>query len=1092
MNIRSWKQIGLKNRLGENQRKLYKQLIDFHEKVGKELADIYQGAIKAISETSNPDRLAQTAHSCRELMSVFKIKIFRRRGYSISKEDIKSVLNEMDPSGNPPNELIEALQISWPKLYGYFSKIAHHESKSRPNVFSERFEELESTFLILTQPSIQTFDEIDKLIRRSPTLKNVDEAIKRLKNNVLADHFYEKVNVTWLMLLEKAGVFRNPPNAIIEDKTIRFPPWPQVKLLLRATETQPKKVFNIMKNCRLLINRNQLNIHILENFIDCAIKMPPQYAKNLFTLINTKKWSQCLYYFFLPEKLADLSEYLASKGEIKSALHITEILLDVTIDDSEKINNVADRNRIVWQEAKPYYELWEFEHIIKNKTKVLREKAPERLIEIVCKKLAKAIFLNLKQHRKKDEDDSSYVWRQQISYSAHYSDDIRDVFIDTINELIQTIGKKQPSELTKSIEIFKSHKYLIFRRIEIYTYSLFLDNFKKEIGKTLTNADILYDDKMQNEYLNLLEKAYAGLETSTQNKILTLIENRPREKKKYKNYWQLQYLHRIKNHLPSALNEKYNQYLSKYGEPHYDEWTTRIGVGPTSPLSVDDLENMVKANKSAGIVEYLKTWKSSNETYEEPSPEGLGRNLEELIKKYPEEFSKNALLFYDKKIRPVYIYHFFSGLCNAVKEKKMTDWHCIIELAKKIIFSKNLFIFELSKDEMEPDWDSVYLSIVKLIRDGLFAAHNISFDKRNDVWTMLEKLSSHKEPDFEYEQKCGGDNMDPATMSVNTIRGEVIHTIIDYALWCAMNLKQKILVEEAKKILETHLDLRKEPSLTIRAVYGWRLPNIVYLDARWVENNIKKIFPSAEDLKKLWLAAFESYLANRVHEDVFPILKNEYLKAISYSNWNEESRRKSFVDIRERLHQHLMIAYAYDLADDDIVDTFFKQVPSSAKADAIEFIGKEILKEKNLNKSKKPNIEKMKSLIEKRMRLGDKEELKMFGWWFIHSPHDKKWSIQVLHEIISQKTDGEIEPVNEVIEKFREYINIEPILVSRCLYIIMERDKKGLMLYYKRKALREIILALQEKRNEKIKKDTRKMINKLVERGHLEFKDLVI
>lgn len=378
-----------------------------------------------------------------------------------------------------------------------------------------------------------------------------------------------------------------------------------------------------------------------------------------------------------------------------------------------------------------------------------------------------------------------------------------------------------------------------------------------------------------------------------------------------------------------------------------------------------------------------------------------------------------------------------------------------------------------------------------MIREGFFTASYILFDERNDIWEILEKLSSHKDPDLAYEQKYGGDNMDPATMSVNTIRGEAIHSVIDYALWCAKNLKQRILVKEVKKILEKHLDTEKEPSLTIRAVYGWRLPNLVYLDIKWVEHNMKKIFPNSKNLEKLWLAAFESYLANQVCKDVFPMLREEYLKAISYLGRREESKRKSFVDMRERLPQHLMIAYVYDITEDDIIDNFFKLASLSVKADAIEFVGKEILKEDNLKGSKKPNLEKTRLLLEKRMKLGNKEELKMLGWWFVHSPFDKKWSIQTLYKILCQKTDGEIDPAHEVIEKFREYVDIEPVLVSRCLCSIIEGDKKGIRIYYKRKILKEIILILLAQRNAKIKKDTQKIINKLVERGHLEFKNLL-
>ena len=54
-------------------------------------------------------------------MSVFKMKVFKRKGYSINKKDVESILKGMDPLKNPPKEVTEELQESWPKLFAYFS-----------------------------------------------------------------------------------------------------------------------------------------------------------------------------------------------------------------------------------------------------------------------------------------------------------------------------------------------------------------------------------------------------------------------------------------------------------------------------------------------------------------------------------------------------------------------------------------------------------------------------------------------------------------------------------------------------------------------------------------------------------------------------------------------------------------------------------------------------------------------------------------------------------------------------------------------------------------------------------------------------------
>ena len=168
----------------------------------------------------------------------------------------------------------------------------------------------------------------------------------------------------------------------------------------------------------------------------------------------------------------------------------------------------------------------------------------------------------------------------------------------------------------------------------------------------------------------------------------------------------------------------------------------------------------------------------------------------ELVKKYPQEFSKKSLLFWREKVRPVYIYHLFHGLIQAIKEKKEFNWDEVIELMVKITIEEDLYEYE-KQDRLEPDWNSVFRAEISLLNEG-FSCFTIPFKEREKVWRVIEILSNHPEPDLKYEKKYGGDNMDPATLSINTIRGEAIHGVINYALWCSRNLKKKILVKEAK------------------------------------------------------------------------------------------------------------------------------------------------------------------------------------------------------------------------------------------------------------------------------------------------------
>jgi hypothetical protein len=51
------------------------------------------------------------------------------------------------------------------------------------------------------------------------------------------------------------------------------------------------------------------------------------------------------------------------------------------------------------------------------------------------------------------------------------------------------------------------------------------------------------------------------------------------------------------------------------------------------------------------------------------------------------------------------------------------------------------------------------------------------------IWKVLDVLSWDEEPSLEYEEQYGGSNMDPLTLSINTVRGEAMHAVVQFATW---------------------------------------------------------------------------------------------------------------------------------------------------------------------------------------------------------------------------------------------------------------------------------------------------------------------
>src|SRR5437660_8268252 len=104
--------------------------------------------------------------------------------------------------------------------------------------------------------------------------------------------------------------------------------------------------------------------------------------------------------------------------------------------------------------------------------------------------------------------------------------------------------------------------------------------------------------------------------------------------------------------------------------------------------------------------------------------------------------------------------------------------------------------------------------------------------------------------------------MDPATYSINTTRGEVMHALVRYAWWVRLHLEKESggkaraargfdEMPEVRSVLEKHLDAVLEPSIAIRAVYGQRFGTLYFLDRNWAMANINRIFPRDGARKEL-------------------------------------------------------------------------------------------------------------------------------------------------------------------------------------------------------------------------------------------------
>ena len=257
------------------------------------------------------------------------------------------------------------------------------------------------------------------------------------------------------------------------------------------------------------------------------------------------------------------------------------------------------------------------------------------------------------------------------------------------------------------------------------------------------------------------------------------------------------------------------------------------------------------------VVNYLRTWESSGE-HQAPTPEGLSRVLSAVVTENPQPFASQATRF--TEVDPTYVRGLLSGLRESLKQGEAFDWSAVLDLCVWVVNQPRDIAGRTAEYmDLDPGWVWARKAIGDLLSDALAkGAAGPAFELREKVWASIEPITDDPEPDVEYESRYGGDNMDPATLSINTVRGEAMHAAIFYLLWTRRHLVDQRGEEsfslddapEGRRVLEKHLLIENDPSLAVRSVYGWHFPRLFLLDKEWTSEVAEQVFPTTAGMEQ--------------------------------------------------------------------------------------------------------------------------------------------------------------------------------------------------------------------------------------------------
>jgi hypothetical protein len=1126
------------------QKRIYERL----QRVGPGPARFYRDACQIMSGKPLLDTSTHlVAHLLREIESALcnVLESVAERSERLQKEKacqekefhkskILRVLNFLDIPET------HAIAKAWLRLagrsnqYGLSSR-AHRNALRLPRPMDQDFlifwENMEKIFDFVLEKwetrYLEYFSILDVLLTKlKPTRKDAKLLKSRLPNNfVLFNYFFQRNNnVEWLEPLRIEGFFEHPPEPDPEYETqTSGPAWPASRWLTRMVEdvNVSEKVFEIA----LEIPETQ-NVFVRLDIIDIALAIPVEIVKRAQTeklVSKAKGWIRSPGGIFSPENLGALCVHFANGGWIEEAVDLARALLEV-LPDPDAVKKTGEGEAFLQlPEPRARLDIWHYEQIFEKRVPDLVKSGLEKTLDLLCDLLEKAVRFKLRPEESDGPVDYSFIWRPAIEEPElilPYG--LADILVYGVRDAAESLMEEKASHI---LEVVEKRPYKIFKRIGLHLRRKWPAADPEGTANLITNPAIFNDHHLHHEFYHLLYERFCELPIHTRQEYLALIKKgRNVEKNRYlQEYqqdkqkaersaqrWEYNKLWPIQKSLVGKWRERFNKLQSEFGELKQPDVTFHIETfwGSNSPKSAEELSSMTIKD----LVKYLKLWEPPRDEIS-ADPEGLGRQLTGVVAMEPERFASQADVF--RSLDPTYVRSLISGFQEAAKQNRTFQWPPVLDLCRWVIDQPREIPGRKSRySHLDPGWVWTRLEIARLLVAGFESeTQQITFELRDVAWQVLEPLTDDPDPTPAYEAEYAGHGdmkMDPATISINTTRGEAIHAVVQYALWVRHNIKKQTdgkkrlergfnEMKEVRDVLNKHLDTAHEPSLAIRAVYGWGVPWLVTLDEKWATEKVSKIFPVDESLADFRNAAWETYITFcKPYPKAFNILREEYVRAVERIG-PTLSKTRQLQAPEERLASHLMYFYAGDKIKLDepksLVKRFFEKAPDALRGFALHQVGEAM---KNSEEKVVVQImDRIQALWEWRLKEAraskdpktHTEELAAFGYWFISDRLETNWAIQQLRTVL--ELVGKVEPDHKVVERLAEMSGEMPADAVECLRLMVEGDKERWAIHGWRDHPRIILDTAIKSKDNKAREASEDLVNRLGARGFLQYRDLL-
>ena len=482
------------------------------------LSQWYLGALYALDNHYNPDRIAQAAHSLRELLEKLprvvheidvqsktsglaeRLSIINERmlkdkkcypegwkGERINKhlavtlrrveeyleidqqpsreKQMEQAVATIDPMVNSlDSEIRERKRKQLHRLWKRLERFAHHSNNLNIEEFSTCLKELENTiFDLLASRAAQDQEEIQTILRRPDRSKNDVERMfslieRRGANSVFFfQQVSENADISWLPFLEKKGYFTHPPRTQLPDDGYAiYPFWWPIRYLAKISNQVPDEVTELVLQLPKVDNPR-----VYDGILDIALQLHGEQSAKLKPKVLEYTG---IGYQFLPHKYTELLAHWTAENQTSAALKLLKVLVAFTTKPQP-----TDQDTLA--DPLPRVGFSDYQDLMSEGVHPLAKKEPYQVALILIDTTTNMIRLRTHPVDSDQEEDQSEFWCQQLDESDSDYSDPEETLVHTLTFACKEVFEKSPDIMEDLNKILREQDWKIFKRLRHYLYA---------------------------------------------------------------------------------------------------------------------------------------------------------------------------------------------------------------------------------------------------------------------------------------------------------------------------------------------------------------------------------------------------------------------------------------------------------------------------------------------------------------------------------------------------------------------------------------------------------------------------------------------